>query len=105
MLTRRQRSALFSLSDDDLQHIWLRRPSPQQAWLRAGKVEVMSGEMTTLRIVSTAEDLIGIRGVGAGLWSRTTAALGRQAIEGALPDFWLAQETSAALRIFKTPRC
>ena len=65
----------------------------------------MSGEMTTLRIVSTAEELIGIRGVGAGLWSRTTTALGRQAIEGALPDFWLAQKTSAALRIFKTPRC
>ena len=59
VLTRRQRSALFCLSDDDLQHIGLRRPSPQQAWLRAGKVEVMSGEMTTLRIVSTAEELIG----------------------------------------------
>ena len=55
----------------------------------------MSGEMTPLRIVSTAEELIGIRdGGGAGLWSRTAAVLWRQAIESALRDFWLAQETS-----------
>ena len=39
----------------------------------------MSGEMTPLRIVSTAEELSGIRGGGdTGLWSRTAAVLGRQ---------------------------
>ena len=70
--------------------------SPQQAGLRAGKVEVMSGETTPLPIVSTAEELIGIRdGGGADLWPKTSAVLGRQALEGALRDFWLAQETSA----------
>ena len=42
--------------------------------------------MTSLWIVSTAEELIGIRdGGGAGLWPRTAAVLWRQAIEGALP--------------------
>ena len=51
----------------------------------------MSGKMTTLRIVSTAEELIGIRdGRGAVLWPRTAAVLGRQAIEGSLRDFCLA---------------
>ena len=45
-----------------------------------------------LRIVSTAEELIGIRDVGAGLWPRTAAVLGRQAIEGALRDFWCRRE-------------
>ena len=55
--------------------------SPQQAELRAGKVEVMSGEMTPLRIVSTAEELIGIRDGGdAGLWPKTAAVLWRQII-------------------------
>ena len=42
--------------------------SPRQAGLRAGNVEVMSGGMTPLRIVSSAEELIGIRDGGdAGL--------------------------------------
>ena len=39
----------------------------------------MSVEMTPLRIVSTAEEPIGIRDAGdAGLWPRTAAVLGRQ---------------------------
>ena len=46
-----------------------------------------------LGIVATAEALIAIRdGGGAGLWPRTAAVLGRQAIEGALRDFWHRRE-------------
>lgn len=41
-----------------------------------------------LRIVSTAQELIATRDTGEGLWPRTAAVLGRQAIEGALRDFW-----------------
>ena len=55
----------------------------------------MSGEMTPLRMVSTAEELIGIRdGGGAGLWPRTAAVLGRQGYSSpswSLP--WLAAST------------
>ena len=41
----------------------------------------MSGEMTPPRIVSTAEELIGIRdGGNAGLWPKPAAVLGRQII-------------------------
>ena len=54
---------------------------------------MMSGEMTPLRLLSTAEAVIGIRdGGGAGLWPRTAAVLGRQAIEGALRQYWGRRE-------------
>ena len=53
----------------------------------------MPGEMTSGQLVSAAQALIGIPdGRGAGLWPRTAAVLGRQAIEGALRDFWRRRE-------------
>ncbi len=49
----------------------------------------MPGEMTPRELVSDAEALIRIRkGGGSGLWPRTAALLGRQAIESALRDYW-----------------
>ena len=43
------------------------------------------GTMSPLRILTAAEALVkSPAGSSAGLWPRTAAALGRQAIEGAL---------------------
>ena len=49
-------------------------------------------ETSSLRIVSTAESLVAARDAGEGLWPRTAAVLGRQAIEGALRDYWRRRE-------------
>ena len=47
------------------------------------------GEMTPRQLVVAADALIGIPEVGgAGLWPRTAAVLGRQAIESALRQYW-----------------
>ncbi|MCE2541339.1 MAG: hypothetical protein J4G16_13450 [Acidobacteria bacterium] len=51
------------------------------------------GTMSPLRILSAAEALIKSSAAsGAGLWPRTAAALGRQAIEGALRQYWRLRE-------------
>ncbi|MXZ70763.1 MAG: hypothetical protein F4Z04_04540 [Acidobacteria bacterium] len=45
--------------------------------------------MTPDQLVSSAQALIRIpEGDGAGLWPRTAAVLGRQAIESALRQYW-----------------
>ena len=47
----------------------------------------MSVEMTPLRIVSTAEEPIGIRDGGdAGLWPRTAAVLGARLVTNIRPQ-------------------
>ncbi len=52
-----------------------------------------SGTMSPLRVLSAAEALIRSSTTGgAGLWPRTAAALGRQAIEGALRQYWRLRE-------------
>ena len=54
---------------------------------------MMSGQMTPLQIVAAAEALIKIpQGGSAGLWPRTAAVLGRQAIESALRQYWGRRE-------------
>lgn len=53
--------------------------------------------MAPLEILSEADALIRIRGGGgAGLWPRTAAVLGRQAIEGALRQYWDLREPGLA---------
>ena len=53
----------------------------------------MSRQITPLQIVSAADALIEIpQGSSAGLWPRTAAVLGRQAIEGALRQYWRLRE-------------
>ena len=54
---------------------------------------MMPGETAPLRILSAAEALITTPECGtAGLWPRTAAVLGRQAIEGALRQYWGRRE-------------
>ena len=51
------------------------------------------GTMSPLRVLTAAESLIkSPAGSSAGLWQRTAAALGRQAIEGALRQYWHLRE-------------
>ncbi len=51
------------------------------------------GTMSPLRILTAAEALIkSPAGSSVGLWPRTAAALGRQAIEGALRQYWHLRE-------------
>lgn len=57
----------------------------------------MPGGMTPLRLLSEAEALIKVpRAGGAGLWPRTAAVLGRQAIESALRQYWDLREPGLA---------
>ena len=56
------------------------------------------GENAHAHLMFSERAHVGIRdGGGAGLRPRTAAVLWRQAIEGTLRDFWLAQETAAAV--------
>ena len=54
---------------------------------------MMPAGASPLQILSAGEALIKTpEGGSAGLWPRTAAVLGRQAIEGALRDFWRRRE-------------
>ncbi len=56
------------------------------------------GENAHAHLMFSERAYVGVRdGGGAGPRPRTAAVLWRQAIEGTLRDFWLAQETAAAV--------